>query len=287
VFSKRILPAAILSVLFAQSVFAQNTGSGAMVPAERTTADILQSIFSLAPNRNPLRLKDIQINELKLKGWEGALKTGNERLAAHRSECREAIRRANRDQLMDRTTQCMRGDLLQDIAMLRIRSQMIAATPMVDPLLKAAATGAIAKLTDAQMTIVDAIDTGLFEQTTQMEEAKKNLRLTYREPVWSALTRLRADRQLTWSIFMSKRIHERLTGPASGTGQSLAFQDPALCLESGALLLDRASILEDRQGASAMIAAAQLGLSGCHKTLLNIAKKEGVSSSSSSTKSLR
>jgi hypothetical protein len=133
------------------------------------------------------------------------------------------------------------------------------------------------------MTIVDAIDTGLFEQMEQLEQAKQKLRTTYREPAWTAMTQVRADQELTWTIFMAKRVEERLTG----SDAEVTFHDPVLCLESGALLLRQASLSTDRLMGSAMIKAAQGELAGCQKTLLTTAKKEGAAQSSSSTSSTR
>lgn len=253
------------------------TGSGNVLTETgtvvRTTRDVTDAIRSLVPDRDPHLLKDLAIAENKRRSWENESTAARERLAKHRRDCREAIRAANRDQRMSRVLSCYRSDLLQDVNILRKQSQYVGAIPLLSPSVKAHATGAILALIDAQMAIVDAIDAGLFEREEGLLEARRNLRTTYREPYWLALTRLHADWELTYIIFMLKNIEERLADGADGARATL-LHVAALCLESGTQTLLQARTSTDRLPASALLLQARDGLTSCRSTLKNIAHKE-------------
>lgn len=263
------------SSAYAQTASGSTTGSGSTASGSvRTSAEIIADIRALAPGRNPQKLKDVMVPELKLKAWEGESAAARERLWEHRAECREAIRRANRDQLMDRVRTCYRSDLLQDINILRKQSQYLGAIPLLNPTHRTAASGAILSLTDAQMTIVNAIDTGLFEQPEGMEEAKRNLRSTYREPYWLAMTHVRADRELTWIIFMLKDIEGRLGNSPRTDAIGMLLTDSLSCLENAAGTLEKASREVDRSVATAALIEGRNQLQACRKTLKKAAAKE-------------
>lgn len=249
------------------------TGSGVVV-VERTMEDIIASIRAAAPGRTPKRLKDVMVPEAKQLAWDTSLNTARARLADHRRECRASIRSANRDQLMVRASQCMRGDLLQDVNMQRDYLQYVSNIPLLNPVLKASLSGSIIRLTDAEMTIVNAIDTGLFEQISSLETAKKNLRLTYREPVWLGTIQVRADHELTWAIFMAKRIEERLTGLEPGTARALQLRQAAEELESGVLLLQQSIGAGDKVSAAQHLEQARLALIEARKNLSTVARRE-------------
>jgi len=262
---------------YAQSASGSLAGSGTTTASGttvRTSADIIADIRALAPLRTPQKLKDVMVPELKLKAWENESAVARARLWEHRSECREAIRKANRDQVMDRVLTCYRSDLLQDINILRKQSQYIGAIPTIDPLLRAHATGTILALTDAEMTIVNAIDTGLFEQPESVEEAKRNLRTNYREAYWTATTRLRADRELTWIIYMLKNIELRLATDGKTDAVQILLTDSLSCLENAAGILSRASQESIRATAVASLMEGRNQLLTCRKTLKKVATKE-------------
>lgn len=273
---------ALLTLCTAQAAFAQQTGtgtttgSGTTMEEGPTIHDVIANIRALAPERNPQKLKDVLVPDAKQKAWDNESAQAYERLWTHRTDCREAIRRANRDQLMQRLLPCYRSDLLQDINILRKQAQYISAVPMTDETLRVSALDAITALTDAQMTIVNAIDTGLFEQADSVEEAKKNLRQKYREPVWTSLVRLKADRELTWVIYMAKNIEMRM--PAEGRTDAIGvlLSDAAICLENAGKTLRDASLQTDRKISLEMLKTGQDQAQGCRKALKKVAQKEAL-----------
>lgn len=283
-----ILAPAFLTLFFAQGVFAQDAGTGATTGSGevvRTTDEIVASIKALAPEKNPAKLKDILVADTKQKAWEATLSSMRTRTADHRRDCRETIRRANRDQLMDRVIQCMRADLLLDVNMLRDQLQYVGAVPLTDAAIKASVSGAIVKLVDAEMAIIDGLDAGLFEEVSALEQAKKNLRATYREPVWLTLTRFRADRELTWVIFMAKRIEQRLPLLEEGDAMSIQLREAAICLETAGQLLRDVRLSGDRLSGAQTLRTAQDQLIQCRKTLNNVAVKERLAAEEKSKES--
>lgn len=273
---------ALLTLCTAQAAFAQQTGtgtvtgSGATIEEGPTIHDVIANIRALAPERDPQKLKDVLVPDTKQKAWDNESEQAYERLWTHRTDCREAIRRANRDQLMQRLLPCYRSDLLQDINILRKQSQYIQAVPLSDETLRTTTMNAITALTDAQMTIVNAIDTGLFEQADAVEEAKRNLREKYREPVWTSLVRLKADRELTWVIYMAKNIEMRM--PAEGRADAIGvlLSDAAICLENAGKTLRDASLQADRKTSLEMLKNGRDQAQGCRKTLKKAAQKEAL-----------
>lgn len=273
-----------MSLCIAQAAFAQTSGTGSVSGTgstmetgsggARTVEDILKGIRALAPERNPKKLKDILVAEQKQKAWDNESTQARLRLADHRRDCREAIRKSNRDQLMDRLSSCYRSDLLQDINILRKQQQYFSAIPMLSPAVRMSASGAILELTDAEMTIVNAIDTGLFTTSAGLEQAKKNLRATYRVPYWTALNHLHADQNLTWIIFMVKQLEERIVPTGSGATISPRVETAAGCLETAAKKLIEARGATDYKAASALLHEAKITLDSCRKTLRTIAQSE-------------
>lgn len=281
------LTAAFLTICTSQTAFAQETATGALTETGstitesgstiRTTKDVTNAIRILIPDRHPQKLKDVLVPDAKQRAWENESKAARDRLAQHRRDCREAIRRANRDQLMDRLLSCYRSDLLQDVNILRKQMQHISAIPLLDQRIKNAATGAIFELIDAEMAIVDAIDTGLFEQEDSVREARRNLKNNYRERTWLAFTRLRADWELTHVAFMVKNIEDRLTGSGTAAIQgakAILLHDSALCLETGTQQLLLARTADTRLTASETLLQAREQLGNCRRTLKSLARKE-------------
>ncbi len=206
---------AMLLTLSSQSAFAASgatTGTGSVDTETGLTENaktVLEHVLSLAPGRIARTLKQLQVADKVQTAWENESSTVRTRMADLRAECREAIRRSNRDQRMGKVLQCQRSLLLQEANLLTKEAQYIGAIPLLDPKLKATATGTIANLENAQMAIIDGIDAGIFTSDEQLLSARTNLKTAYRSPYWVAKQRLRADRELTYIVFVANEIFER------------------------------------------------------------------------------
>ncbi len=203
----------LLVLAFPFAAHAQASGTGATTESgtviEATTSEILQGILNITPTRLAKKLNQLLVPAKQQAAWENESKTVRTRMASLRIECREAIRRANRDERMSKVLQCQRSLLLQEANLFNKESQYIGSIPLLDPKIKATATGTIASLENAQMAIIDGIDAGIFTSDTQLLSARANLKTNYRSPYWLAKQRLRADRELTYIVFISNEILER------------------------------------------------------------------------------
>jgi hypothetical protein len=208
---------ALMTWLFALALpvaaHAQSAGTGSIDTGsgtETVTARImLQEVLDIAPKRVARSLKQLAVPAKQQDAWEAESVMTRQRMAEQRAECRDIIRKSNRDERMPRMLQCQRAMLLLETNLLRKEATYFNAIPLLDPTVKATATGSIAKLEDAMMAIVDGIDTGLFSSEQQLLTARDNLRITYRTPYWQAKAALHQDRELTYSLFIAKSLFER------------------------------------------------------------------------------
>lgn len=251
-----------MSLLCAAPAYAQSTGSGTTTGSGMTIDEMVQMLAEKAAAL-PDDIAALSVSAQKRTAWATESARLRDRLAQHRRDCREAIRKANRDTLMKTALQCYRSDVLQDINWLREQGQYLAATPFANPEILTSISDAIAALIDAERTIVDGIDANVFGSVESLEQAKRNLRANYREPYWLALTRLHAERSLTYLYFIAKKL-QIITSEQELSGASNALRDQTIrCLNEAhaPLLLTIAEI--DRKTASASLKIAQETLDGC------------------------
>lgn len=231
------IASALLAVSFIGSAHAQEaTGSGSQTEAPvviiKTTEEILETILAAS---GALIVEDrtlLLVQAQKQAAWDTASQRIKDRQARHRRECRESIRKANRDSLMSTGLQCYRGDLLQEIQWLREWKQYLALVPSIREPIKGEVNAKVDQLIDAQTTIIDGIDAQLFEHMESLEQAKRNLRTQYRSSYWLAVMKLRADRELTNLNFIVKKLDTLYTqkdlGPAF---REFTIKRLALCLD--------------------------------------------------------
>lgn len=115
-----------------------------------------------------------------------------------RAECREDIRKANRDQRFHRISGCMQEDLSLTLEMIAARGTGIAAIAGVSSDLKKLIIARNELLQDAVETIVMAIDAGVYSDEEGLLEAKDNLREKYVKPYTSLLPKMHAEHALSW-----------------------------------------------------------------------------------------
>lgn len=242
----------------AEEITATGSTTGSGIVTERLTSDILQNILNIAPTRIPKNVKQFTIPEKVETAFQKEFISIRQRMAEKRTECRDIIRKSNRDQRMGKMLQCQRALLLLDMNLLRKQTGYINIIPLLDTTLKATATGAIAHLESAEMAIIDGIDTGLFVEESQLIAARNNLRTTYREPVWTNLIFIRADQNLTNVFYISKLLKQRMD-----VDTSIPLHEVSVCLEEAIGLLQGVKDSTDRQMAKASLVIAQEKSAGC------------------------
>ncbi len=167
---------------------AQETGSGDVVTGSGdTTVTMHDRLAALA--EGGMLPERFAIKDTARSAWTAEVKRYAERSTELRVRCNEEIRKANRDTIVSKASQCLRSDLLLEIGHRRKQQDLLAAMPGVAN----APTPNISAWIDAATSIIDGVDAGVFTNVDMMKEAKKNLHATYRIPMLAAITRSRIE----------------------------------------------------------------------------------------------
>lgn len=164
---------------------AESAGSGAALSARLDAV----AEGAMAP-------EDLGPTDAAALSWATETKRYAERAADLRGRCREEIRNANRDTVVQRSGQCLRGDLTLEIAHRRKQREWLAAWNGADADVAEAADVGIEAWIDAATAVVDGVDAGVFSTVDTLRQAKRNLHDTYRAPMFAAFARTRSSHLL-------------------------------------------------------------------------------------------
>lgn len=180
------------------------------VPALAASGDTLSGSGTLAPElteSNSLKKeRQTRADLLKsdLPGWTKLDAQYREKLAvfykkraAFRKQCREDMRRANRDSLITTLLRCYKSDLTLERDFLKEKRVRLEKLPGVIAKVRTGTLSRLDLLTDAMGTIVFAIDNGVYGAQDELIEAKTNLREKYRKPFAAGAVTADADRTLS------------------------------------------------------------------------------------------
>ncbi|GEM_PF-6935567 len=218
------------------------TGSGMTVEESgsgRTLRDMLDAIQTTLGTPKDATPSTIAVDEKLLQEWQTESVRMRKRITQNRQDCAEAIRRANRDTLMETAARCVRNDLLQETALLRAHQEVLDATPLSSEATRLKVQEAMTAFTDASTAILNAIDAGLFRQMDTLRQATRNLHTQYRQTLHSQYTLLRLERERTWMLSLRDRM------------SALREADPAadaLLLPGALCLADAATLLQGKSG---------------------------------------
>lgn len=128
-----------------------------------------------------------------------------EKIENLRTQCADALRRANRDSRFPTLRSCIRSQLLlEQNALLRERGTSI---PGGSGVTQASKEAAIDALTSAMTATIDAIDADVFSGSDSLLTARENLRVRYRLPYWHARAVERSQQLLTALSHVLVKIH--------------------------------------------------------------------------------
>lgn len=176
----------------------------------------------LAPDPRKALGYRTEIQRLRGRKWESI------------PDCRDELRRANRDSVFPVTLRCFRGLLVQDLTMLRKRETYVAELTGISDAVRESALTAVRDLTDAVVTVANAIDTGVYERPEDLIDVKQRLTLQYRIADWQADLLLRIDRHRAWLAQLLHRL-ELLRSRNAREDQLTAALD---CLEERSDTID-------------------------------------------------
>ena len=123
-----------------------------------------------------------------------------------RNECREDIRRSNKNTKFSTLVHCYKDDLTLEQELLTKRRERLAAMPGVSDDVHNAALARLDLLIDAVDTVIFALDSDVYSTTDDISEAKQNLLEKYRKPFWDAMILARGDRALSVTSSLVLRI---------------------------------------------------------------------------------
>lgn len=152
----------------------------------------------------------------------------------HARLCRRDLREANRDTKLATGLRCYRGALTQEREFRKEEKSFVLKAPGVTEEQKFKAFAALDALTDAIGTIIDAVDSGVYERLEDLSEAKQNLHTLYRVKAEEAIRRLRARQLLAWIARMILKTEEAARAePGKSTERIAAWENVLNCfLES-------------------------------------------------------
>lgn len=215
----------------------------------------------------------------KMTAWASDVLRYNEKSLEYRTTCQESIRRANRDMILKQATTCFRGDLLLHTAYLRKQSTYVAALPFLQDSTRSGALLSIKKLMDAEMTIVNAIDTNLYTSVEILSDTKQKLREQYRLPYWLSLLQIQADRQLTFMSLMLKDVKEIVETGKKTPLLEKSILEALSCLDTSTDAFQGVFTATGSTAAWARLQQAQITLPDCKNavwTVAHIQSRQGV-----------
>ena len=194
----------------------------------------VQNFWAAFMNNRKERAAFVQQNALR-----------REKRKEKRIQCRDDVRRANRDSILSETLHCFRAMLTLDLETLRKEKQYVHSIAGVTETYRTAAVSEIQNTMDAIAPIVEAVDVGVYTDTEQLTEAKSNLETRYRQAKRLAQTLARVDHTKTWLEHLMVRIYSipLSENPTEEVRQKL--EESIACLEQKEVMLDPLFSVED------------------------------------------
>jgi hypothetical protein len=217
---RRVLLSLVLfSVPFVVSAQEVPTGSGATTASGSVT---IQETAELKALRN-IRTKDFRSKMLAFSKIDASFRTHETAFRKKRAElrrnCREELRRANRDTKFPKTLQCFRSEMTLEKDFLQERSDWLAAMPGVPNTARSVAVSRLDVLRDAVDTVVLGIDGKVYVTIEDLLEARANLLAKYRTPFAESLTTARAETLLTWTQELILSLDSTLASDGSSLSE--------------------------------------------------------------------
>ncbi len=195
----------ILTLVPLTSFAAEHTGTGTSL-FER-----IRTLRTQVETRIPANTGALLPNATKQKAWDTEKARHEQRIRELRVKCREEIRKANRDTIVAKSAQCLRSDLMEELALRRKEKAYVESLPNIDASILSSYAASVTALMDAQSAIVDGIDTNVYSTVELLQTAKRKLRDQYRIPYWTAFFRLSADRLIPWTAWQVDRMEYLLS----------------------------------------------------------------------------
>lgn len=166
------------------------TGSGTTVESPELAKDRETRIEGLKTAQQKMKKADTQ--------YRDARTTYVKERAEHRKQCRDDLRKANRDTRYPTIESCYHAELHLEREFLAKRRTYIVAIPGISDNARSNVLNRLDLLIDAIDTVIFAIDSNVYQSQESLLQTKNNLLVKYRQPFWSAVSLARGDRAISW-----------------------------------------------------------------------------------------
>ncbi len=246
---------ALSAFLLPFSAFAQ-TGSGG------TFEDVLMRMNEALADHPATNQASLMPPPEKLSAWMSEHETLRSRLVENRTNCARDIRESNRDTKWPTLRRCQRTRLSQEMTLLQKKRQQISEIPGTNAEVQKVTLAKADALIDALRALLNALDTGLFESSRDLDAALLRLLNQYRLPWLTALEHWRIDRSLLWLSLIVKRIAD--LQPEERSAQlTEQLREALLCLEKDHGFLLAAEAEKEHEKINILMSQRQSGLLQC------------------------
>lgn len=225
-----LLPCLALLLALNNSAYAQEVVDDTQEDSARPFAEKVAELKLILKGRDVQTREDLAVDPGLYEAFMHDRADFLKRLAAVRADCRADLRRANRDMLLSVTLECYRSDLTLQTEWLQTEASYVEQLKGLAPAMKQRVLDAIGTSADAMQTIIDAIDSDVYSDASQLVSAKRRLWEQYEDARYLAWGLMRADRLRGWIGLLALRLGQ-LPPPAEGEEASLdALNESIDCL---------------------------------------------------------
>lgn len=180
------------------------------------------------------------------KTLQAEMKTFRDQRMKSRVDCREQLRRSNRDEQLPVTLQCLRAELTLERQLIQAQMDYVDDLPGIPAHILPRIKEPLLAMHDALNSFVTAIDKNVFDDMSSVLEARGNLQKNYRVPAGEAMTMVRADRALYWTTKLLDLAEKNRKIQNDATGQKLeGWENAIACLTYGDTMMRQVLLPEE------------------------------------------
>ena len=231
-----------------------------------TFEDVLSRLQDALANRSIIERAPLMPASGKAEAWTSEHDTLRSRLVETRVQCAKDIRESNRDTKWPTLRRCQRTRLAQEMTLLQKQRARINETPGTSAEVQTAVLKKADALLDALHALLNALDTGLFQSSSDLDIALQRLLDQYRVPWLVTLEHWRIERARAWMRLIVRHI---ANFPSATLSPNIKEQLRLglLCLEQDHVLLLSAEAEKDHEKIISLMSQHQSSLLKCLETL--------------------
>ena len=189
---------------------------------------------------------------------------------AKRSECKSALEKTTKISRPKVAMECYKEELEFTVSHLQKKREFIEKAAGVTEDVRWLSLTRIDLLIDALSVVIKAIESDVYEEVDELQEAKINLYENYFKPYWLTVSRFHADRMLTWVASIMMRIAETSEAGNLSEEEAEVLSEGLQCLSEEEFLLQAVLRAQDLADSRQALAQARIKLGECIDTLRSV-----------------